>query len=146
MAGTNWGLRNLLLVVCGVVFQVSLSTAFLGPFAGLHRAAKAPTTLGLRPGTRTANWCMQATATTRWTSDVIAKRKEGVSSGGAEEDADSKAGGKKKLQKFFKTIKKPKGTVAIVGEIKRKDPTDPEFAVNMPDAAECSKAFHDCKV
>jgi len=50
------------------------------------------------------------------------------------------------LQKFFKTIKKPKGTVAIVGEIKRKDPTDPEFAVNMPDAAECSKAFHDCKI
>lgn len=50
------------------------------------------------------------------------------------------------MQKFFKTIKKPKGTVAIVGEIKRKDPTDPEFAVNMPDAAECSKAFHDCKI
>jgi indole-3-glycerol phosphate synthase len=136
---------RLTLVLCAVVVQATFVGAF-APLPGLHALAKRHGTLeieGWQPrSSRTANFCMQETASMRWGSDAIAKRRVAELS----VKLGSKTGGKKKLEKFMKTLKKPSGTIAVIGEIKRKDPNDSDFGVKMPDAAECSKAFHDSKV
>ena len=53
------------------------------------------------------------------------------------------AGGKSKL---MKAIKKPAGTIAIMAEIKRKDPGTPDLEFPIPSIQELSQCLNTAKV